>query len=222
MAATFKPETVLGEVGHRPYPVSAGLWAMGMTWRDLLFMHWPVDVEALRPLVPPSLSIDTFEGSAWLGVVPFQYDRREAPFPARRPRALELSRDQPPHLRDGTGQARRLVFLPGRPQPPGRPARPRHLPPALLRRRDVLRRRRRRGPLQERPHAQGRPTGGVRGPLSARWANRSRAAGAPSRTSLPSVIACTAPTRRASFVAARSTTGCGRSSRRRSRSGRSR
>jgi uncharacterized protein YqjF (DUF2071 family) len=71
MAATFKPETVLGEVEHRPYPVSAGPWAMGMTWRDLLFMHWPIDVELLRPLVPPALSIDTFDGSAWLGVVPF-------------------------------------------------------------------------------------------------------------------------------------------------------
>jgi uncharacterized protein YqjF (DUF2071 family) len=43
-----------------------------MTWLDLLFMHWPVDAEALRPLVPPSLGIDTFEGSAWLGVVPFR------------------------------------------------------------------------------------------------------------------------------------------------------
>jgi uncharacterized protein YqjF (DUF2071 family) len=71
MAKTFKPETVLGEVGHRPYPISAGTWVMGMTWRDLLFMHWPVDVDKLRPLVPPSLSIDTFDGSAWLGVVPF-------------------------------------------------------------------------------------------------------------------------------------------------------
>jgi len=44
---------------------------MGMSWRDLLFMHWPVEADALRPLVPPSLSIDTFEGHAWLGVVPF-------------------------------------------------------------------------------------------------------------------------------------------------------
>ena len=71
MVATFKPETILGEVGHRPYPVSAGPWVMGMTWRDLLFMHWPIDAEVLRPLVPLSLSIDTFDGSAWLGVVPF-------------------------------------------------------------------------------------------------------------------------------------------------------
>lgn len=71
MQAIFKPETVLREVEHRPYPVPSGPWVMGMSWRNLLFMHWPVDADDLRPLVPPSLSIDTFDGSAWLGVVPF-------------------------------------------------------------------------------------------------------------------------------------------------------
>ena len=43
-----------------------------MTWRDLLFMHWPVPAESLRPLVPPVLQLDTFGSSAWLGVVPFR------------------------------------------------------------------------------------------------------------------------------------------------------
>ena len=71
MFAAFRPETVLSKVEHRPYPVPSGPWALGMGWRDLLFMHWPVRVDALRPLVPQALSIDTFEGSAWLGVVPF-------------------------------------------------------------------------------------------------------------------------------------------------------
>lgn len=71
MPGAFRPETVLGRVEHRPYPVPPGPWLLGMSWRDLLFMHWPVGVEELRPLVPPALGIDTFEGSAWLGVVPF-------------------------------------------------------------------------------------------------------------------------------------------------------
>ncbi len=71
MRASFRAETVLAEVEHRPYPVPSGPWVLGMVWRDLLFMHWPVEADALRPLVPPSLSIDTFDGSAWLGVVPF-------------------------------------------------------------------------------------------------------------------------------------------------------
>jgi len=42
-----------------------------MRWRDLLFAHWPIDVEALRPLVPRALEIDTFEGRAYVGIVPF-------------------------------------------------------------------------------------------------------------------------------------------------------
>jgi uncharacterized protein len=44
---------------------------MRQWWGKLLFMHWPVPVSALRPLVPPQLSIDTFEGQAWVGLVPF-------------------------------------------------------------------------------------------------------------------------------------------------------
>lgn len=56
---------------HRPYPPPEGRWALSMRWHDLLFMHWPVPHDLLRPLVPPALELDTFDGSAWLGVVPF-------------------------------------------------------------------------------------------------------------------------------------------------------
>lgn len=45
---------------------------MRMTWRDLLFMHWRVDVHSLRSLIPEPLEIDTFDGSAWIGIVPFR------------------------------------------------------------------------------------------------------------------------------------------------------
>jgi len=45
---------------------------MAQTWHDLLFMHWPLPAEMLRPLVPAALPLDTFDGQAWLGVVPFR------------------------------------------------------------------------------------------------------------------------------------------------------
>ena len=45
---------------------------MRQWWGKLLFMHWPVPASVLRPLVPPQLSIDTFDGQAWVGVVPFR------------------------------------------------------------------------------------------------------------------------------------------------------
>lgn len=49
-------------------------WVFRMRWVDLLFAHWPVPVAALRALVPTGLEIDTFEGQAWLGVVPFRME----------------------------------------------------------------------------------------------------------------------------------------------------
>ncbi|MGB3635956.1 MAG: DUF2071 domain-containing protein [Rubrobacteraceae bacterium] len=69
MSATDK---VLSRMEHRPYPVPDGPWALAMSWHDLLFMHWPVSADVLRPLIPPSLQLDTFDGDAWLGVVPFR------------------------------------------------------------------------------------------------------------------------------------------------------
>jgi hypothetical protein len=44
---------------------------MKQVWHDLLFMHWPVAIEQLRPLIPAELEIESCEGSAWVGVVPF-------------------------------------------------------------------------------------------------------------------------------------------------------
>jgi uncharacterized protein YqjF (DUF2071 family) len=65
------PDDVAGAAAHRPWPMPSGPWLMTQSWHDLLFAHWPVDVEALRSRVPPPFEIDTFEGQAWLGIVPF-------------------------------------------------------------------------------------------------------------------------------------------------------
>ncbi len=46
-------------------------WVMHQRWTDLLFAHWPVAPRLLRPLLPSSLTLDTFEGEAWVGVIPF-------------------------------------------------------------------------------------------------------------------------------------------------------
>jgi uncharacterized protein YqjF (DUF2071 family) len=48
-----------------------GLTLMRHRWAHLLFLHWAVPVEELRPLVPRELDIDTFEGQAYVGLIPF-------------------------------------------------------------------------------------------------------------------------------------------------------
>lgn len=46
-------------------------WIMGMTWSELLFAHWPVEPSILAPQLPKGLTLDTRDGKAWIGVVPF-------------------------------------------------------------------------------------------------------------------------------------------------------
>ncbi|MCA8979274.1 MAG: DUF2071 domain-containing protein [Planctomycetes bacterium] len=43
-----------------------------MRWHDLAFLHWRVDADVLRRHIPAELQLDTFDGAAWLGVVPFR------------------------------------------------------------------------------------------------------------------------------------------------------
>ena len=61
----------LTDIAHRAYPPPTTRPALAQTWRDLLFAHWPVPVEMLRPLIPDALQIDTYDGMGWVGVVPF-------------------------------------------------------------------------------------------------------------------------------------------------------
>jgi uncharacterized protein YqjF (DUF2071 family) len=48
---------------------------IGMRWERLLFAHWPMPIDALRGLIPAGLELDTFDGRAWLGIVPFRMAR---------------------------------------------------------------------------------------------------------------------------------------------------
>ncbi len=44
---------------------------MVQRWHDLLFAHWRCAMSDLRPLIPAPLAIDTFDGTPWIGVIPF-------------------------------------------------------------------------------------------------------------------------------------------------------
>jgi uncharacterized protein YqjF (DUF2071 family) len=71
IAAARRQRRTLAERAHRPWPLSDRPWVMGQTWEDLLFAHWRVEEAALRRVVPSQIPLDTFDGSAWVGVTPF-------------------------------------------------------------------------------------------------------------------------------------------------------
>lgn len=44
---------------------------MRMTWSELLFAHWPVEPDVVASRLPAGVTLDTRDGKAWVGIVPF-------------------------------------------------------------------------------------------------------------------------------------------------------
>lgn len=64
-------------------PALPGRAVISQRWSSAVFVHWRVDAARVAPLLPPGVRPDTFDGSAWIGLVPFELSRfRFLPFPA--------------------------------------------------------------------------------------------------------------------------------------------
>ncbi len=79
--ATFSKMKHLSDLERlAPRARPEGQALMHQAWGKLLFMHWRIDEELLRPLLPERLEIDTFDGSAWIAIAPFtMWDIRAFP-----------------------------------------------------------------------------------------------------------------------------------------------
>jgi uncharacterized protein YqjF (DUF2071 family) len=62
---------VTADTSHRPWPLPSKPWAVAMRWHHLAFLHWPLDANIVRLLVPSELDVEVFEGHAWVGITPF-------------------------------------------------------------------------------------------------------------------------------------------------------
>ncbi len=65
------PHASLEHIDHRPWPLPGRNWFMRQEWNDLLFLHWEIDAGEIRRRLPPGVEVDTYGGTAWIGVVPF-------------------------------------------------------------------------------------------------------------------------------------------------------
>jgi len=62
---------ILNATEHRPWPISKSSWAYYQEWNQAIFLHWEVDYDTLRELVPASLEIDLIDGKPWISLVAF-------------------------------------------------------------------------------------------------------------------------------------------------------
>ena len=47
---------------------------MRMWWRNLAFIHWSFEPSIIQALLPDDLTVDTWDGAAWVGLVPFEME----------------------------------------------------------------------------------------------------------------------------------------------------
>ena len=52
---------------------------MHQGWLDLTSVHWRYDPEVVQRLLPPGFRVDTFDGAAWVGIIPFLMHRVRPP-----------------------------------------------------------------------------------------------------------------------------------------------
>jgi hypothetical protein len=53
-------------------PVWTGRTVLRQRWSDLAYFHWRYEPEVVQRLLPDGVRVDTFDGSAWVGLIPFE------------------------------------------------------------------------------------------------------------------------------------------------------
>lgn len=48
-------------------------------WKNISYLHWPIPAAAVQARLPEGLLVDTFDGSAWVGLVAFHMQRIRIP-----------------------------------------------------------------------------------------------------------------------------------------------
>jgi uncharacterized protein YqjF (DUF2071 family) len=72
---TPEPRALSDTLSGSELPGARGPWLVEQTETDELFASWPVEPAGLAGRIPPPLSLDTFDGSAWITLVTFRMER---------------------------------------------------------------------------------------------------------------------------------------------------
>ena len=67
-----KIKELLKQTDHLPWKMPEEKWQFYQEWKDALFLHFEVNFEALRALVPKDFNLDNFEGKYYISLVAFK------------------------------------------------------------------------------------------------------------------------------------------------------
>ncbi|WP_452227292.1 YqjF family protein [Lacinutrix cladophorae] len=67
----MKAKEILNHCKHRPFDYPSRAWKFYQEWNDAIFLHWEIDCNLIRPLLPNGLELDVLNGKTWVSLVAF-------------------------------------------------------------------------------------------------------------------------------------------------------
>jgi uncharacterized protein len=75
-------------------------------WHDLASVHWRYEPAEVQALLPPGFTVDTFDGAAWVGLIPFHMRRVRVPHtPSLGPLSTFPETNVRTYIRDAAGRS---------------------------------------------------------------------------------------------------------------------
>jgi len=71
----MKIKELLDITEHRPWAIPKKNWKYYQEWKNVIFLHWQVDLNELKKFIPIELEIDLFKGKPWVSLVAFTMEK---------------------------------------------------------------------------------------------------------------------------------------------------
>ena len=67
----MKAKKILSHIRHRTFEVPSRSWKYYQEWNEAIFLHWEVEPEVIKSLLPKGIELDTIHGKTWVSLVAF-------------------------------------------------------------------------------------------------------------------------------------------------------
>ncbi|RKE98667.1 YqjF family protein [Ichthyenterobacterium magnum] len=67
----MKASELLKHTKHRPFEIPKRPWKFYQEWNKAIFLHWEVNPELIKPMLPKGVKLDVLNGKTWVSLVAF-------------------------------------------------------------------------------------------------------------------------------------------------------
>ncbi|MCX7546528.1 DUF2071 domain-containing protein [Xanthomarina sp. F1114] len=67
----MKAKSILKQTRHRTFDVPSRSWKFYQEWNNAIFLHWKVEPETVKSLLPDGIELDIANGKTWVSLVAF-------------------------------------------------------------------------------------------------------------------------------------------------------